>query len=70
MVPFGMTGSRLLSDIFSDAKYAAADKRRAWVLTRNDEIIWIPGLRQSAQWAVSPETKRYLQLWRKKSDDK
>ncbi len=66
MIPFGMTGSRLLSDIFSDAKYTAADKRRAWVLTRDDEIIWVPGLRQSAQWAVCPETKRYLRLWRKK----
>ncbi|MDE6653077.1 MAG: tRNA lysidine(34) synthetase TilS, partial [Muribaculaceae bacterium] len=62
ITPFGMRGSRLLSDIFSDAKMSAADKRNVWLLTRNGEIIWVVGIRTTDCFPVGPETRRYLQL--------
>lgn len=62
MHPFGMKGSKLVSDIFSDAKYSLHQKREAWILTRNDEILWIPGLRASSRFAVGPNTGRYVRL--------
>lgn len=62
MVPFGSVKSKLLSDIFTQAKLSAAEKRSQWVLTRNGEIYWLPGLRQSAQHAVAPGTKAYYVL--------
>ena len=62
MTPFGMDCDKLVSDIFADAKYSAADKRRAWLLTRDGEIIWIVGLRASAHFSIIPETRRYLEL--------
>ena len=62
MKPFGLNGSKLVSDLFSNAKYSAARKREAWLLTRNDEILWIPGLRTSALFTIGPETKSYLRL--------
>lgn len=43
MRPFGMKGSRLVSDIFSDAKMTPQQKRAAWILTRGGRIIWIAG---------------------------
>lgn len=63
MVPFGAVKSKLLSDIFASAKYSAADKREQWVLTRDGEIVWLPGLRNSALWSVGPATKRYIRLF-------
>lgn len=62
ITPFGMKGSRLLSDIFSDAKYSAVAKRDTWLLTRNDMIIWAVGLRSSNHFSVTPDTRRYLRL--------
>lgn len=60
--PFGMKGSRLLSDLYSDAKYSAADKRNAWVLTCDDTVVWVVGLRASSLFPVTPETRHYLKI--------
>lgn len=62
ITPFGMKGSRLLSDIFSDAKYSAADKRDTWLLTRDGVIVWAIGLRATDLFSVTPDTRRYLRL--------
>ena len=44
--PFGMHGrSRLVSDLFTDLKISDADKRRAWLLEADGEIIWVLGYR-------------------------
>lgn len=67
MVPFGAVKSKLLSDIFADAKLSASAKREQWVLTRDGEIVWLPGLRNSALWSVGPATKRYIRLQYRKN---
>lgn len=60
--PFGMGGTKKLSDIFSDAKLSLEAKSKVWLLTRNDEIIWIIGIRASRHFAVKEQTKRVLQI--------
>lgn len=70
VVPFGSHSSKLVSDIFADAHFTASQKREAWLLTRNDEIIWLPGLRNSARYAISPDTRTYLRLELSQSRDK
>lgn len=62
IVPFGAVKSKLVSDLFAAAHYSASQKRQAWILTRNEEIVWIPGLRNSALFPVKPDTKRYIRL--------
>ena len=62
LVPFGGSKSKLVSDLFANAKYSAAQKRGAWLLTCNDEIVWIPGLRNTASYPVGPGTKRFIRL--------
>lgn len=62
MHPFGMNGTRLVSDIFSDAKYSAADKRAAWLLTCDDSIVWVVGLRASSDFNVGPPTRQFLKI--------
>ena len=62
MSPYGLSGSKLLSDIFAEARLSAAEKRSVWLLTRDGEIIWAPGLRASSRFAITPRTRRYLRL--------
>ncbi|MDE6498184.1 MAG: tRNA lysidine(34) synthetase TilS, partial [Muribaculaceae bacterium] len=60
--PFGMSGSRLVSDIFSDAKMTAQQKRDTWILTRDDRIVWVLGVRTSAYFNVTKRSKSYAVL--------
>jgi len=62
MIPFGAKRSKLVSDIFANAKYSAAKKRQAWFLTCDGEIVWAPGLKNSSFAAVGPKTRKYLHL--------
>ncbi|MCM1065940.1 MAG: tRNA lysidine(34) synthetase TilS [Muribaculaceae bacterium] len=63
MVPFGAHKSKLVSDIFAAAHLSPSQKRSAWLLTRNGEIVWIAGLRNSAHWTVGPETRDFVRLF-------
>lgn len=60
--PFGMSGSKLVSDLFADAKMTASQKRSAWLLLRNDRIVWVLGVRTSAWHAVGKSTREYLRV--------
>lgn len=62
MRPFGMTGTKLLSDIMAGARLTPAQKESLWLLTRNGVIVWAVGLRASAHYAVVPGTQRFLRL--------
>ena len=68
MAPFGMKGTRLLSDIFSDAKLSVAQKERVMVLVAADAaagketILWVPGLRSSRHFPVTEATTQVLEL--------
>ncbi len=62
MQPFGMKGSRLVSDILSDAKVALDRKEDVRVLTLNGRVLWVVGYRGSALYPVTPSTERILRL--------
>lgn len=62
MTPFGMKGSKLVSDVFADAKLSAMDKSDTWLLTCDDKIVWVIGVRNSALFTVGPSTRAYIQL--------
>lgn len=62
IAPYGMRGTKKISDLFSDAKLSIADKQRVPILTRNDEIIWVVGLRASRMFAVTDSTQRFVTL--------
>lgn len=54
MVPFGMKGRKLLSDLMTDLKMSIFDKRKQLVITDNQGVIvWAIGLRVSQLLAVS-----------------
>lgn len=61
--PFGMSGSRLVSDLFSDSKLSLADKESAWILCDNGgTILWIAGMRASCEALVTQSTKTVLKF--------
>lgn len=57
-VPFGMKGSKLVSDFLTDIKKNIFEKRHQLVLTdNNDQIIWLVGLRPSNHFCISSSTQ-------------
>ena len=60
--PYGMKGTKLVSDIFAEAKMSSAQKSGAWLLTRDNDIIWVVGLRSSSHFTVGPSTRWFVRL--------
>lgn len=61
-VPFGMKGSRKVSDYFSDRKYSIYEKEKAWLLCSGDDIIWIVGERTAENFKITDSTQLILQI--------
>lgn len=60
--PYGMRGTRLVSDIFTDAKMPEAARRRQPVLTLDGVILWLPGIRASRHYAVTDKTASVMRV--------
>lgn len=60
--PYGMKGSRLVSDIISDAKLDARRKAETLVLTCDDELLWVIGLRASRNFEVTQSVQRVISV--------
>lgn len=63
MVPYGMKGRKLLSDLMTDLKFSMFDKRKQLVVVdAQDVIIWLVGVRVSAAVAVTDYTGEVLKM--------
>lgn len=60
MVPLGMKGSRLVSDMLIDAKVPQHKKEGIFVLESKGEIAWLVGHRISDRFKITPNTQRVL----------
>ncbi len=60
--PFGLKGSKLLSDYFTDMKFSEAEKQNVWILEADGQIVWIVGYRASSAYAVKKRDEKYLKL--------
>jgi tRNA(Ile)-lysidine synthase len=38
------------------------EKENCWILTSNDQVVWIIGLRQDERFKVTPTTKSKLEI--------
>lgn len=63
IIPFGMKGYRMASDVMRDCGISASKRRETWVLTRNGELIWIVGHRVSSHFAVTENTTEITELY-------
>ena len=62
MRPFGMKGTKLVSDLFADAKLSEMAKREAWLLEVDGKIVWVLGMRSADVYRVSSHEKEYVIL--------
>lgn len=63
MVPFGMKGSKLLSDLMTDLKMTLFEKRRQLVVVdAHGRIVWAVGLRTDQRVAVTEDTTEVLEI--------
>lgn len=57
MQPFGMKGSRLVSDILRESGMSRAMRQRVWLaIDDEDRIVWICGVRRSRLYPVTSST--------------
>lgn len=62
-VPFGMKGSKLVSDFLTDQKVALPLKRRQLVVAdASGNILWVVGKRLDGRFAVSPCSKSVVEI--------
>ncbi len=59
-VPFGMTQTKKVSDFFIDEKISRLMKDKLWMLTSQNDIIWIVGQRIDNRFCVNSDTKSTL----------
>ena len=63
MVPYGMKGKKLLSNLMTDLKMNVFEKRRQLlVVDAQDIVVWAVGLRTDQRVAVSEATKEVLEI--------
>lgn len=62
MHPYGMRGSKLLSDLFVEARVDADDRPYVSLLIADDEIIFAGGVRASSRYTVGPLTRRFVSV--------
>lgn len=60
LIPFGMTGSKLVSDILIDNKVDSFSKDQVYVILSGDKIIWVVGYRSSHEFKVEKNSKNIM----------
>lgn len=62
-MPFGMRGSKLVSDYLTDRHYSRIDKLRAMTVADEHGIVWLVNERPAGHCAVTPATQRIVLLF-------
>lgn len=60
--PFGLNGSKKVSDYFVDEKFTPWQKANTWLLCSGGRIAWIVGFRADDRFKVVPGTRQVLIL--------
>lgn len=59
-VPFGMKGTKKISDYLTDLKFSISQKEQQWVLCCGERIAWLIGERTDNRFRIDETTKRIL----------
>ena len=61
-VPFGMSGSKKVSDLLIDEKVSAVEKERQFVLLSGEDIVWVVGRRIDDRYRLTDESEQVLRI--------
>lgn len=62
MRPYGMKGSKKLSDLFCNAKIAVGRKEQIPLLMLDDDILWVAGIRRSNLYPITSNTVKIIEI--------
>ena len=62
MVPLGMKGTKKISDMLVDAKVPLHEKSSVYVLTSQENIVWLIGVRMDNRYKISEKTKSIYKI--------
>ena len=68
-IPLGMNGHQKVSDFLINQKVEQIDKNKQYVMTADNEIIWICGMRLSDSIKIDKHTKQKAHLVQRESYD-
>jgi tRNA(Ile)-lysidine synthase len=60
--PIGLYGKKKVSKFFKDQKLSLFEKENTWLLTSNNEIVWVVGHRLDERFKVSKNTSKILKI--------
>ncbi|KRD06372.1 tRNA(Ile)-lysidine synthetase [Flavobacterium sp. Root901] len=61
--PFGMNGkSKKVSKLFKDEKLSLIEKEKTWILTSDNQIVWVVGIRQDERFKIENTTNKILKI--------
>ena len=60
--PFGMKGTKLISDLLTDAKMNVVEKQKQFVVCDGQTVAWVVGVRSSEDYRLDAKTERVLVL--------
>ncbi|MDR1666508.1 MAG: tRNA lysidine(34) synthetase TilS [Bacteroidales bacterium] len=60
--PFGMKGTKKLSDFFTDLKLSLAEKEKVQVLTSAGQIVWVIGYRIDGRYGITAATRQTVHI--------
>jgi tRNA(Ile)-lysidine synthase len=62
IIPFGMNGSKKVSDVLTDKKYSIWEKEKSLVLEYDTKIVWIVGIQTSEYGKITSSTKKMIKI--------
>lgn len=62
IIPIGLGGSKLVSDLLIDAKVPRDRKQRTYVLTHGEKVLWLCGHRLAEGIGATADTRRMLRV--------
>lgn len=66
--PFGMRGTKLVSDYLTDRKRSRIEKMAACAVCDGSQIVWLVGERLDDRYAITPNTRNILLIKAKKAE--
>jgi len=61
-VPFGLSGSKKVHDVFIDEKIPVSERSRTPIVCDREDIIWVAGVRRAERARITDETKTILKI--------
>ena len=60
--PLGLSGSKLVSDVLTDARYPSREKKSAIVVEVDGRILWVAGICRSSYACITEKSSRIVKL--------